>query len=918
MFGVLSQIVFMQPVILTALLGLPVLWYILRITPPAPKVISFPPARLLAGLVADEQTPSKSPWWILLLRLLIVALMILALARPVLNPAQGLPGSGAVRIILDNSWAAAPVWQNQVTAAGEAITQAAREGREIYLMTTTANLGEDKPAHFGPLAQGEALSILRGLKPNSWPADYAGMIKALEESKDNKSIQSLWLSHGLDEGNIRSVIVAVQMQGGLRYVYPRPETMALLLRPTKKALSAKDEAAGQSVRIDVDAPVDMAAAMPVSVQALSGGGQILDIQSASLSVGDLPKTIGFDLPEAVQNDLSQFKISGSYGAGGVYLLDDQAKKRSVGIAASAQDAAKAPLIEASYYIKRALEPFANVSVGEPISLIEANMSVIILPDVGAMPTQTLNALEDWLNKGGLLLRYAGPNTADNTSEAFLLPVSLRAGGRSLSGAMSWEEPQMIAPFAEDSPYFGLPIPADIEIKQQVLADPAQDLEGKVWAQLSDGTPFITAAPQEKGLIVLVHTTANTDWSNFALSGLYVSILRRTLQLAGQSERALNHAYKSLEPLLIMDGMGALSTPPPSVRPLPFDSVDSLVPSSFNPPGLYGRGGVQYAFNIGSNLAHLQMSKNLPISVEQDSYDKAYEIDIMPYLLYGALILFLIDWLVMIFMIGRGFSILKARPIMIVLVMFFFSMPAHAQDDSDLRYATGFYLAYIETGDTALDSLAQQGLEALAKVLTERTSVEPAGVVGLNPERDTLAFFPVLYWAMSENQARYSDKALGNIQAYLDNGGTILFDTRDQNRSTTSMRNTESAKALRQVTGSLNIPPIMPIPSDHVLGRSFYLLDSYPGAYSAGTLWVEQYSAQGRDNVSSVIIGSNDWISSWAQSGANARYSRYQRSQDSRQHEMAMRFGVNLVMYALTGNYKADQVHIPHILKRLGQ
>lgn len=906
MFALLSQIVFTQPIILSGLFALPVLWYILRITPPAPKKIIFPPARILNDLNADEQTPNKSPWWLLFLRMLLIALMIIALSRPVINPADDLAGNGAVRIIIGNSWASAPIWNKQTEAAEEIITQAGREGREIYVMPTTPALGETRIIQHGPLSQGDALAIIRGLKPNSWPADYSAMLKTLDSETKSRSINSIWLSHGLDEGNIRSVITTAQTKGSVTYIRPSEEKTTLLLRPSTKAMKTSET----DIRIDVEAAVPLDIPRPLTAQALSQDGNILDIQSATLTAQDLPRTISFEILGTLKNDISRFKITGQYGAGGLYLLDDRTKKRKIGIAASEQDLDRAPLIEASYYITRALEPFAHITTGEINKLIDDGAAIIVLPDIAAMPTDTLNNLERWVNEGGLLLRFAGPNLADTITEPFLMPVTLRAGGRSLSGSLSWDEPQNIETFPESSPFYGLEIPSDLEIQQQVLADPSQELEGKIWAKLTDGTPFITAAPQEKGLIVLIHTTANTDWSNFSLSGLYVSVLRKIIGLAGQSSSNVSANYKNLEPALIIDGFGALSPPPPSIKPLHTDQLDKIKPNSLNPPGLYGSGTKQYALNLGSALPRLQKTENLPLGVYQNQYDADYELDLMPYILYAALCLFLIDWLIMIFLLGSAASFFKKTiPASLILCSLSAQSTLAQTPQRDIQYASGFHLAFIKTGDTALDTLSLQGLETVAEALRRRTSIEPKGVAALDPERDTLAFFPLIYWPMSANQTKYSDKAIQNIQDYLDHGGTILFDTRDQNRSTTSVQNTPNAQMLRNITRRLNIPPIMHIPNDHVLGRSFYLLTDYPGKYNAGTLWVEQQSAAGRDDVSSVIIGSNDWASAWASAPQNSL---------SGSREMSLRFSVNLVMYALTGNYKADQVHIPHILKRLGK
>jgi len=157
-----------------------------------------------------------------------------------------------------------------------------------------------------------------------------------------------------------------------------------------------------------------------------------------------------------------------------------------------------------------------------------------------------------------------------------------------------------------------------------------------------------------------------------------------------------------------------------------------------------------------------------------------------------------------------------------------------------------------------------------------------------------------------------------VQKYLDNGGTILFDTREDVSSADPTRGGANAAALAEMIKGLNVPALAPIKDDHVLGRSFYLLDNFPGRYVNGTIWVEGNSENGRDGVSSVLIGSNDWGSAWQSYGAQNNGLTYRSSGSPRQRELAMRFGVNMVMYALTGNYKADQVHVKYILERLGQ
>ena len=117
-------------------------------------------------------------------------------------------------------------------------------------------------------------------------------------------------------------------------------------------------------------------------------------------------------------------------------------------------------------------------------------------------------------------------------------------------------------------------------------------------------------------------------------------------------------------------------------------------------------------------------------------------------------------------------------------------------------------------------------------------------------------------------------------------------------------------------------PKMPVPPEHVITKSFYLLQGFPGRYVGGQLWIEAAAAETGDNVNServsgLIVGSADWAAAWAIDEAG-RPALPLEPGGARQRELAFRVGVNFVMYALTGNYKADQVHVPTLLERLGQ
>ncbi len=910
--GSFGTLAFLNPWVLAGLIFLPALWFLLRVTPPAPRLIVFPAARFVSGLIPEETTASRTPWWVLLLRLITLALIIFALARPVLNPGEALPGRGSIRIIVDNSWASAQSWVLQKEEAQRLISSAGHDKREIYILTTTKEPGADAPAYHGPLTQGQAESILRGLKPRPWTADYEAATKLIKENTYSESLQSHWLSHGLKEGKKedgRKLIQTLQNQGGLRYVQPNDTGLPILLRPANKITS--------NISVLVSAPKKLPKGTPVTVNALGTDGHILDSQKTELDVSKKSAEITFDIPDAMRNQIHQIRLAGRKGAGAVLLLDDQFKRHNIGIAAPSGDSKNTALTNESFYLERALEPYANISVAPIQDILAENPAVIILPNIGAIPPGELNTLEDWVKNGGLLLRFAGPNMTQGDN--FLIPVSLLKGGRALDGALTWNEPVNLASFPEHSPLYGLDLPDDIEVRRQLLAAPAPGLDQKSWAILEDGTPLITADNLDNGLIVLVHTTATPLWSDLSLSGIFIQMLRRIVNLAGNNS-SQNSDGGMLNPLLVLDGYGAVTQPGNFVQPISAKDFDKTNPGPMNPPGLYGRAGYQKSFNLGDHIGALETFSSLPVGVETGHYGKQNETNLMPFILAAAFLLFMLDWLLMSLM---QFSWRRFSPAALCLALLIMSStPAQAQSKQLMAsYADNIHLAYVQTGNPAIDKMAHNGLEALSEILKRRTSVEPSGIVAINPEQTELSFFPLIYWPVAQEQKPLSGKALQNIQYYIDHGGTILFDTRDmisqtkrtygQNKGMGGGRNAEK---LRSLIGGLNIPPLIPIKGDHVLTKSFYLMGSFPGRYTGGTIWVEEQSTSGRDGVSSVIIGSHDWASAWASAGGSGP----RLSGGPQQQEMALRFGVNLMMYALTGNYKSDQVHLPHILERLGQ
>ena len=904
----LGSLAFVSPWLLAALAALPVIWWLLRVTPPAPRRISFPAIRLLFGLVPREETPARTPWWLILLRTVLAALVIIALAHPVLNPQSGIAGSGPVALVIDDGWAAARDWSRRQAAAIDFLAEAEREDRQIVLVTT-APLASDEPAPpLQPVRAADARAAVQALQPKPWPTDRASALKRLEAMPLPQGMAAIWLSDGLDDGGAAAFAAYLAQQGNLRFIAAAEGDTPRLIAPG----AAASDIAAKDVSVLVRS-LPASGPRGLTVRASAEDGALLAREPATLAPGDASVLVRLPLPAELRNRMTRIEIEGEDSAGAVLLADERWRRRPVGIAAPPNTAGQ-PLLSENYYLERALGPFTEVRRGSATDLLKREIAVLVYADAGPDSPAEEEAIRKWVDGGGLLLRFAGPRLAEQSDH--LLPVRLRRGGRTLGGALSWEKPAKLAPFAADSPFAGLAIPSDVTVSRQVLAEPDLDLANKTWARLADGTPLVTAEKRGEGWVVLVHTTANAEWSNLALSGLFVEMLRR---IVAMSQGVTGVGEGALSPLETLDGFGRLQHAPPTARPISAKEIGSTTPSPRHPPGFYGAADSRRALNLSDGVTELKPIGELPEGVARESFAKSAEVDIRPPLLVAALVLALLDLVIAYGLRG----LLRRRPAGIAagaLLAFLMGTAAAGADDTFVVKATSeLRLAYIQTGNQAVDDESRAGLVGLIDTLNRRTAVETAEPLAVDVERDELIFFPLLYWPVTAEQAAPSPRAAERINRYLETGGTILFDTRDAGEETPGPfgGGAASQARLRQLVAGVKIPPLVPVPPDHVLTKSFYLLHEFPGRWNNGQVWVEPTEDRVNDGVASVIVGGNDWVGAWAvDDQGRPAYAVVPGGEPQR--EMALRFGVNLVMYVLTGNYKTDQVHVPAILERLGQ
>ena len=928
------SLTFLTPWLLSALLGLPVLWLLLRAVPPAPIRRFFPGVILLLGLRDKTQISDRTPWWLLLIRMLALGLIILGLAGPLLNPQSTTIKRSDLLILLDGGWAAARDWQAHQLLLDRVLNQAARDGRPVAIARLTT---PSTPVFQSAQSWQERLP---GLAPTPWVPDASKMQTALQGLND-QPFDSLWLSDGLAQTGRAALLSALQNRGDVEVI--ETEQTLFALEPAK----LRD---GMITLHAIRLPNTMDQSVTIRAHGTdpNGRSQIISTITTAFTESVTRIPVQFSLPAELRERVSRFDIVGQTSAAGVSLTGNSLLRREVALISEGADREGLELLSPLHFIARAYAPSAELLSGDLTTLLPANPDLVVLADIAKLSTTEETALGQWVAEGGLLLRFAGPRLATSdlsrTTEHPLMPVRLRAGGRTVGGAMSWGAPKSLAAFAPNSPFFGLEIPNDVRVSAQVLAQPDPSLSQRVIAMLADGTPLVTRKQSGKGQIVLFHVTANAEWSSLPLSGLFVQMLERLSQSVAGSEPDMKSLQGTIwQPSQILSAQGQLE-PATRLAGIAAEKLFDAPLSAEIRPGLYTHAKEQVARNVIGPDSRL-LPAIWPNGTNLRGLSDRLETPLGGWCLILALLILLVDVLATLSLSGR---LVSTVAVLCLLATLSSTGPAGAQDDGAeartpatngnagaavsekaWQASSELTLAYVVTGNSKVDAISKAGLDGLSQTLFARTSVEPAAPVGLDLERDMLMFYPLLYWPITAGQPTPSLKAYRKLNAFLQSGGMIVFDTRDGDIAGFGTSSPNSLR-LQKITYGIDIPALEPMPQDHVLTRAFYLLQDFPGRYTQRDIWVEAApqaveKAAGmpfrnlNDGVSPVIIGGNDWAAAWAVDAQGKQMFPIGRNaSDRRQRELAYRFGINLVMHVLTGNYKSDQVHVPALLDRLGQ
>ena len=911
MIGSLGALSFTAPWILAALASLPAIWLLLRATPPSPQRVRFPAFIILRRLSTKEETPDRTPWWLLLLRLLLAAIVIIGLAGPVLNAPVSAPGAGPLIFVVDDTFPAASAWRLRLDALRLGAEEAAQSGRAVFLLTTADPAASDAPA---PMTGEEARSVFDALRPQPFSANRAETARRLSAldgalAGAQKSLlgdpEIRWLSDGVASEGDAAFANALAERGAFSLFIDRASPQLVLRAGAEQ---------GSRWRVERLRP---GTSWEATLVATARDGRVLARAPVAFDAGARSVGADFDLPLALRNDIAAVSIEDHASAGAVQLADARDRRALVGLI-SGEGVQSDALLSGTHYVRTALAPFAEFLVDRLENLIASDASVIVLDDVGRLRPSDVEALSAWVDRGGVLIRFAGPNLAATALDAEppLLPVLLRGGGRAFGGALTWETPQKLAGFSPDGPFADIAPPDDVFVRRQVLAAPGGETSARSWATLADGTPLVTGVAQGQGAVALFHAPATPGWSDLPISETFVEMLRKLtfLSALGPSRDEAQTGAR-LAPLKTLDGFGRFARPGADAPSITAREA-ALGAAPGRPPGFYGAPEAPVAVNaVGPSFAFEPLAVS---GARIEGYAAEPPVRLAPPIFIIALLMLLADAVATLFVSGR----LRFAAAALAFILFLPSPDVSAQpldppiDAKAMNAALTTRLAYVRTGDPEIDRLSEAGLASLSRELFRRTSVEPAPPAGVDPETDDLSVYPMLYWPVAPGAAAPSEAALANIENFMRFGGLIVFDTRDDERAIAGMETPERA-ALKAILSQIDVPPLTTLPADHVLTRSFYLLDDLYGRMRNNPVWVQAAEGGPNDGVTPLIIGGRDWAGAWAADRFGQPMRPIARGGE-RARELSYRAGINIVMVAFTGNYKSDQVHTPILLERLGR
>ena len=884
---------------LFGLLLIPIIWIIVKSFPPVPKSYNFSSFFLLDKIEHDAPKNEKTPLWLVIFRIFFFILIVLFFSKPFIKNNSSVTDEKYEKylIIADTGWSMAKDWHKFKELIQEISQEAEKNKKEILFFHSNLNTYKDLKIFDTSFALS---NYLENLYPQPLQFTKGSLDKLMQDESIFKKSKVFIVSSKFDFQNFNTYYKKFNLINNYsnNYYFINPLDTVLIINNIKVT---QDEIICEVLRLGKN---NFKQNFFLNVETINN--EIIYRNKHSIKENENNKIINLSFPTEVFNQIKSIKIVGQNHAGAKYYFDDFSKRKNIAILNDNEFYKESPLLSPVYYLKKSLDSKHNIKVGKIDNIIKQEFSTIIIPETGKILNEHNKQLNDWLLKGGNLIRFSGNSLVQEKSN-FLPSQDTYSRIRNIEGQLTINNKLFISNFEKDSIFAGLQIPQDIIINKQLIFD-TYSKQVNVLAKLNDNTPLVSMKKFGEGKIILFHIGANNDWSNLPISSLFPDMLNRVL-LFSKNDNSSN--LKNLNLNKEIDGFGNLVLPKKIVTLDSFDKLETVKPSYNTPPGQYENNQISIALNLSTNINQHQ-SEKIYTSMLSD-YSFVSTKDLSSSILKIILTMFILDILLSIMIKNNlNFSrIFANRNNLLVIVLFFITFIK-----LDNISASDTFLAYVKIKNSQINNISENGLETIRNLLITRTSINPKGVIGLDIKSDNIYSYPFIYWPLTKNLLSIKKPEIIKIKNYLDNGGIFFFDIIGFSRKNLNLKE-KKFQEIRKFLNEIEANELSIIPKGHTLTKSFYLLNKFPGKWDNKILFVENSNLQYKDGVSSIILGFNNWSKAWAVDDNNLPLFPVVPGGE-RQRELSYRFGINIAMYALTGNYKSDQIHSKSILKRLSK
>ena len=894
------MIAFHTPWLLAALVLLPLIWRWLRVVHAPQRILAFPALRFITPHPKPPRNTSVPPLWLRILRIIIIALTILAFASPYIPAPDNdsphpntLSAESPLLLVIDNGWASAAHWHTHMQTL-RATLESLPEHRFIILTTALPPDDTADSRDLSILSARQAQDVVDTLSPQPWQplnAQIAQFLKEMTAPSASPRLKNLggilWLHDGIDSPDKNTLLDSLH-----DYADQRDTPLYSLTSPS---LSLPVILASPPADAEVHTPslarVLAARAAPsrehppYHLQGFDADNRLLFNKPFHLRGQETLLDASAEQAPFLHQLHSLRLISPHLEphAGGVLLHDGGRRLPTIFVLEPSSDSPP-PLLNPSHYIAQALNRSTHNSSLQ--DALDQRADIIFWHDHARIDSDEQEHLLDWLAQGGILVRFASPHVQDSDNHPHLLPAPLYEITASAHGFLSdTRDETSTLHFADNSPFHHLKPTSTHVNPTYAFIDPPQDVH--IWAYTDDHRPLISARSIASGWLVFFHAPLHPLRSDLALEALFPTILTTLTRLRPYQRTSSNQTPTTLwQPQQILDGWGQLSSPEPTTQALGVDAR----PSPHTPPGIYATAYERRALNLGDALGVPTRFIDAPPPLQSPTPPRPQRL-IQGWLLTLIILLLAVHAL---YLTRRNVYPAVAAGVFVFCALLPVLVSAQPPAENAPFYAPR--IGYMLSHDDIQDNLSDSGLTQLTQFINRRTVARLGQPLPLTPQSPLLPFVPLIYWPLGATNTHLSPTEARIIEHYLSKGGIILFDSIDGSA---------------RLQSSLSLPPLVPIDDEHTVTRSFFLIPLSLWRKTNTPLPWSDHHAQANTLTASVFASQHNWAQLWR----SHLYVPQQASVLTRQ-ELAMRFGLNLVLYALTGNYKRDQIHALTIIERL--